>query len=57
MSLFTYSACEECFYRLNIFLNTGDELDDRASLSESRVDAQQVVTGGPGESGAASLHV
>ena len=57
MSLFTYSACEECFYRLNIFLNTGDELDDRASLSESRVDAQQVVTGGRGESGAASLHV
>ena len=23
MSLLTYSACEECFYRLNIFLNTG----------------------------------
>ena len=47
MILFTYSACEECFYKQNIFLNTRDRFDDSASLSESRVNVQQVITRRP----------
>ena len=47
MILFTYSACEECFYKQNIFLNTRDKFDDSASLGESGVNVQQVITRRP----------